>query len=690
MLNALWISFIESVVCLALTALVARLVPASSATRAALWLAPAAVALLACGASLAASLGPKATARAKPAPVAMFVARDAPLAAPDTLNNAGGHPSDLTGDPGGSTAGVASIVSSAQRWTQDHAPLIVAIWLGGALIFLCRFALRLVSLARLRQRCRPIAPDAIPTELRALLVRLACRAQLAECDGINTPAVVGLGQPLIVLPGRFHSAIAPADLAFVLAHEHAHLMRRDAVTDILARAIEALFWFNCALPIARRRMTLERERACDELAATWTCGRGAAARALWRTAVSTGMAPSLALGISGAHSQLAARITTLLAPPVARPVSPAVLLAAAAGALVMSAAGAALAAPGSTAAGWGHIEPLASMATARSTQVAVLLKDGSVLLAGGLVSSSENTDVAEVFDPGRRQFQPAAPMHVPRGDAAFARLPNGDVLVAGGWSTGGPTASAEIYDASRRVFRVIASMTGPRASAITAVLPDGRILIAGGESSDQHAVRTAEIFDPAVERFQRTGDLQVARTTAAAAALPDGNILVAGGSDGSQALSSAEVYESSLGRFRLTANMSEQREKTGAAALGDGRVLVAGGARDGSWRQQLASTEVYDPRTGRFTPGPNMNAPRFKLGGQVLALPSGRVLITGGDPHAEVFDPQTGQLAPVPGDLGLARHEGTATLLADGAVLIAGGYGNDVRHTASALLYRPD
>ena len=691
MLNALWLSFIESIVCLGLTVLAVRVVRMSATARASFWLAPGAVALIAFSASLAASLRPAPVASPAPIPFARAAAigGDLPaIAAPLTLN---AHVrADLTGDPRlrpRHVLGEATRVAAA--WAQSHATFIIALWLAGALACFGQLSLRLACLARLRRHCRPLAPEAVLPALHALRIRAPLLGRLAQCDDLLTPAVLGLGQPVIALPPGFLSTTDPDDLAFVLAHETAHLVRHDAVIDIIVRAVEGLFWFNPALAIARRRLALERERACDELAAEWTCGRNAAARALWRTAVSLGIAPPIVLSVSGAPSQLAARIASLVAPGGRSP-SAAAQRAIAVCVLAVAAAGGALASPGLDAQAQGRLEPIAPMAAARSDQVAVGLDDGEVLLAGGLVGSSETIAAAEVFDPATRSFHAVGSLHVARAGAAFARLPDGQVLVAGGWSSGGPTASAEIYDPARRAFRVIASMAGPRASGTTALLPDGRVLIAGGESSSQTALKTAEIFDPTRERFEPTGEMQNARTNAAAAALPGGRVLIAGGSDGLHALSSTEIYEPSQRRFLPASPLATAREKAGAASLADGRVLVVGGARDGSWRLQLATTEIYDPHTERFMAGPDMSEARFKLGAQVVQLPSGRVLITGGASRAEIFDPRTGKLALVPGTLGLARHYGTATLLTNGEVLIAGGYGNDVRHSASAMLYRLD
>ena len=92
----------------------------------------------------------------------------------------------------------------------------------------------------------------------------------------------------------------------------------------------------------------------------------------------------------------------------------------------------------------------------------------------------------------------------------------------------------------------------------------------------------------------------------------------------------AAVYDPSTGTFSPTGSMAQVRASASATLLDDGRVLVAGGydcaaaGADGTW----ASAELYDPATGTFSPTGSMHAPRQDQTATLLA--DGRVLIAGG------------------------------------------------------------
>ena len=124
-----------------------------------------------------------------------------------------------------------------------------------------------------------------------------------------------------------------------------------------------------------------------------------------------------------------------------------------------------------------------------------------------------------------------------------------------------------------------------------------------------------------------------------------------------------------------------------ATRLLDGRVLITGGG-DGS------RAEVYDPTTGTFKPTGSLKTPRWQQ--TATLLPDGRVLVAGGADlnagecctpltSAELYDPMTGTFS-LTGSLTTARRGQTATLLADGRVLVAGGLGQQ-EVLASAEIY---
>ena len=122
--------------------------------------------------------------------------------------------------------------------------------------------------------------------------------------------------------------------------------------------------------------------------------------------------------------------------------------------------------------------------------------------------------------------------------------------------------------------------------------------------------------------------------------------------------------------------MAETRHSHTATMLQDGRVLIAGGY--GAGTVTLDATEIYDPRTGSFTPGGRLAAAR--AGHVAMLLRDGTVLLAGGVgpdwtflASAEVHDPITGRSQKV-GDMTVARESHVAVALADGRVLIVGGH----------------
>ena len=146
----------------------------------------------------------------------------------------------------------------------------------------------------------------------------------------------------------------------------------------------------------------------------------------------------------------------------------------------------------------------------------------------------------------------------------------------------------------------------------------------------------------------------------------------------------------SPGTFARTGDMHIARIDHTATLLNDGRVLVAGGGLSyiglGSWLYTVhASAELYDPATGAFGPAGDMTNPRAAHTATTLA--DGRVLIAGGYFHpdgtvgpsgrsivltsAELYDPASGTFTRT-GDMTKPRRGHRAILLPDGRVLIVG------------------
>jgi WD40 repeat protein len=332
------------------------------------------------------------------------------------------------------------------------------------------------------------------------------------------------------------------------------------------------------------------------------------------------------------------------------------------------------------------------MTRARSNHTATLLSDARVLIAGGSGDAS-----AELYDPKSGTFSPTGSMTADRSYHTATRLSDGRVLIAGGIGNGVENSSAELYDPKTGTF----SLTGPMAAArkfhTATLLSDGHVLIVGGclagGPNGCNETASAELYDPATGTFRPTGSMTNARLEGhTATLLSDGRVLIAGGSGTSSgrpslALASAELYDPKSGTFRPTGSMTIGRDSHTATLLSDGRVLIAGGSDASgivSW-----SAELYYPDAGTFRPaGPSMSTGRSNHTATLLS--DGRVFIAGGsgDASAELYDPKTGTFSPT-GSMTADRAWHAATLLSDGRVLIAGGDIGNAVVVASAELYQP-
>jgi len=92
---------------------------------------------------------------------------------------------------------------------------------------------------------------------------------------------------------------------------------------------------------------------------------------------------------------------------------------------------------------------------------------------------------AELYDPASGTFAPAGSMSAVRHDATATLLPNGQVLVAGGYdSSGPPLGSGELYAPTGNTFRSVVMVT-PRGGQTATRLSDGRVLVVGGSGATE-------------------------------------------------------------------------------------------------------------------------------------------------------------------------------------------------------------
>lgn len=127
----------------------------------------------------------------------------------------------------------------------------------------------------------------------------------------------------------------------------------------------------------------------------------------------------------------------------------------------------------------------------------------------------------------------------------------------------------------------VAQMATARAAHTATLLPNGTVLIAGGFADGEQALSSMEIYRPETDSFELTTPLAEARQSHTATLLPRGKVLLAGGFNGNY-LNSAELYDPETGRNSSAGTMTAARSGHVAVLLNDGKVLLAGEqAKDG-------------------------------------------------------------------------------------------------------------
>lgn len=363
----------------------------------------------------------------------------------------------------------------------------------------------------------------------------------------------------------------------------------------------------------------------------------------------------------------------------------------------------------------------ASLNVARAGHTATLLPDGRVLVIGGeslpalnVGLEREPLDSVEIYDPVADLWTELAPLPTPRNNHTATLLPDGLVLIVGGGrtnATGQPSglevqADALLYDPTTGASESLGPNVVARHGHLAAALPSGKVLIAAGAGDESeiqpggnpqpfgNALASAELYDPATRTFEATGSLEQARYSFASVTLADGRVLIAGGASakksGPVAHATAEVYDENTGSFEAAGAFDgPDRMFPGAARLEDGRVVVYGGIKPNV--AFLDDAQVYDPTTNgwiRYEDVP----PARTVSRIVPTLGGGAVIIGGYNCTPQSCDAlRTAQnwspVDGVAGELELERHRAlaSATVFADGSILVVGGFRSNSLHQVELL-----
>jgi len=145
--------------------------------------------------------------------------------------------------------------------------MIFGTWIFGVGIATIRLGVGLWRLGWLHRSCTRVKTSDLPPVARETLEHFQSQRAVEICTSpeVRVPAAVGFFKPVILLPAWALNEFSAEQLRIILLHEFAHLRRRDDWTNLIQKLVRTIFFFHPAVWWIEKRLSLERELACDNL-----------------------------------------------------------------------------------------------------------------------------------------------------------------------------------------------------------------------------------------------------------------------------------------------------------------------------------------------------------------------------------------------------------------------------------------
>ena len=198
------------------------------------------------------------------------------------------------------------------------ASYLFIVWAVIALAGLARVILATFQLRRLRSHATPLEMESLPADMRRLIeaAQKSRPVSVLVSDRLEVPTAIGFRKPAVILPAWMLESTPAEELKYILLHELAHLSRRDDWTNLAQKILKALLFFLPSVWWIERRLSLDREMACDDAVLVHSGTPHGYAECLAHVAERSFLRKQIALAQAavGRVRQLTERVTRILDP----------------------------------------------------------------------------------------------------------------------------------------------------------------------------------------------------------------------------------------------------------------------------------------------------------------------------------------------------------------------------------------
>lgn len=217
--------------------------------------------------------------------------------------------------------GDVTLAGVFKNYFNRHLPLVVTVWLLGVLVLVLRLSGGYLYNQRLKLHRNRSLPNSWQNRLETFCRQTGIRKtiNLVESALVKIPLTIGHFKPMILFPLGLVTGLPRDQVEALLAHELAHILRKDYLVNILQSFVDILFFYHPGVRWISSQVRAERENCCDDIAVSLSGNSLNVAKALtnihgydMRSPYPAMAATNKRLGSRG----LLARIRRLVSPPV--------------------------------------------------------------------------------------------------------------------------------------------------------------------------------------------------------------------------------------------------------------------------------------------------------------------------------------------------------------------------------------